>query len=182
MPRSQLSASHDALGDSLEELVETDAPVSRTRHSGFMLSSALRWPERLPLWFSRLKEQRKRTLVTAAVGGGVALGVILTLVLVGGGDHADGAPAELSPPPRAARPAATPAVEAAKPEAPTASSATSQPSIPIEALPTVQSEETDADREDERKDEGTAAEPPSSEPKRRAPPPPRRPKRPDYGI
>ncbi|HEY8943039.1 MAG TPA: serine/threonine-protein kinase, partial [Polyangiaceae bacterium] len=97
MPRSQLSASHDALGDSLEELVETDAPVSRTRHSGFVLSSALRWPERLPLWFSRLKEQRKRTLVTAAVGGGVALGVILTLVLVGGGDHADATPTELSP-------------------------------------------------------------------------------------
>lgn len=157
--------------NSLEELVETDAPVSRTRHSGVVFYDALRWSERLPAWFNRVKQQRRRTLLVGAVGGGVVIGAILTLALVSSDeDQTSRAPA--------AQPQAPPIETRSLPPespvpAPTVAPRASTYAVPIESLPMM--------------DEPRAPSPSAvTEPKRRPastpPPAPKRPRRPDYGI
>ncbi|MFZ5890402.1 MAG: protein kinase domain-containing protein [Myxococcota bacterium] len=107
-----------------EERVETDAPVSRTRHSAAPPGPLRALRRGASRWLSRRGAKRaltlvrklpKRNLVLAAVGSGVLLGVILTLVLV---------PAE-QPQPPLARPATS-----ARPEIAPVSAPVQQPSIP----------------------------------------------------
>jgi serine/threonine-protein kinase len=79
-----------------EDRVETDAPVSRTRHSavpGYGLALLVaRVPRRLRPWltkkgaqkaFANFRAQPKKVLVAVAIGTGVVLGAVLTLALLG---------------------------------------------------------------------------------------------------
>jgi serine/threonine-protein kinase len=74
-----------------EDRVETGAPVSRTRHSAAPPGFFRGLGQKGQRWFSRggkkgalgaVRDLPKRNLVVAAVGSGVLIGVILTLVLV----------------------------------------------------------------------------------------------------
>jgi serine/threonine-protein kinase len=174
-PRAVVGMSPVPLVDaSLDESVETDAPVSRTRHSGHLLVEALRWRARWRIYFARLKVQRRRTLVVGAVGGGIALGVVLTLVLVRGEEAPVAGPGHVAEPPHAVASPLPPSVTPVPAPEPVP---TVQRAIPIESLPMT-------DDESHSHPSGASS---SDEAKRRAapPPPPAQPRRrvrPDYGI
>lgn len=179
-PSRTAGRSHLGESASLEELVDTDAPVSRTRHSGLVVSRAFPWPAswKLPEWISdggaealveRIREQRKRTLIALAIGSGIAVGALLTLLLLGNSEDPRVSPnvsaaqaplEEPSPLP--------PAPSAVVPQRPSPPQATQTP-VPIEALPT-----QDAD--------APAASASSTEAKRKAPPKRKVTRGPDYGI
>lgn len=79
-----------------EDRVETDAPVSRTRHSAIpglgLAFIAARLPRKLRPWltkkgaqkaFTNFRAQPKKVLVALAITTGVVLGAVLTLALLG---------------------------------------------------------------------------------------------------
>jgi len=148
---------------------DTDAPLSRTRHS-----LAVRFP----------KLRRRHLFVFA--GGGVLLGVLLTLMLLS--DSEDGETSSVN------EPVVRPVAPAGRPEPPPrelvqpAPTATSAPAPPPVAAPEP-SEEDEGDSEDSRSDSRRSGRASSTSKdggprKRPAPPPVKRPKpaSPDYGI
>lgn len=167
-----------------EERLETGAPVSRTRNSRAPLEGAQSLRYRASRWFSRRGAQRamiavrklpKRNLVMAAVGSGVLLGVILTLVLVPEEDEAQfprpaASSSDVAPPsPRTFTQHTPPAEAPPVPSQPPADAS-------VEATPPApQASDASAPK----------ASPPAvthDAPERKKRAPRRRPRGPDYGI
>ncbi|MGC4086340.1 MAG: serine/threonine-protein kinase [Polyangiaceae bacterium] len=136
--------------DWTDDRVETGAPVSRTRHSATPevgpMARFHAWRRGASRWLAAksatgplgsVRRLPKRNLVLAAIGSGVLLGVVLTLILVPAEDADSVArpstSARLEPP----RPAATPATTAAAPAATTtaapAATTAEAPSAPAES-------------------------------------------------
>jgi len=171
--------------DWMEERVETDAPVSRTRHSAMPMASLARrvtnfaWSLRKAVLtrtgamavVNNLRRQPKHNLVLLAIGSGILLGVTLTLIFA----TPDDAPVAAAPlgSAKLARqpPTPTPPVPLDPPSAQNMSTAKPSSSAPI--APTVTAVPSPKVRTED------------SEPKRKAQPPPRKrsaPRAPDYGI
>ncbi len=172
-----------------EDRVETDAPVSRTRHSGTPVvgvgAHLVHWRRKAARFFSTrslkrarasLRQLPKRNLVVAAIGGGLLCGVLLTLLF-----------APESAPERVARPVPSARHEVPAPLAPSPPSpppvVASQPSaVSPDSLPMLRgpasSTVTPA---------GSAVDREAAELRKKAPgPAPAAPRRrvrgPDYGI
>ncbi|HYO93322.1 MAG TPA: serine/threonine-protein kinase [Polyangiaceae bacterium] len=188
----RLGYSATPAGDAADDMIETDAPVSRTRDAAIPLSYRLKGLLKLPRelgqlssrttmrrWLLALKEQRKRTLVVAAIVGGIALGIGITLAWVAEDEGAMVGPVPATPLGSAARRAASPHQGAEVPSA--------EPPLAQRAAPSAAAVE-------QHKIEGVpdagrpakaARQTPVMEPRRRLPPPPpkkRAPDKPDYGI
>ena len=156
-----------------EDTRDTDAPLSRTRHS-----LAIRFPN-----------LRRRHLFAFA-GGGVVLGVILTLILVSGSEEPE-TPSALTPVGQAggtpaARPIVTPAPDIEPPPRPPVQS--DVPPGNVHSLITEgEPNEVEDDAHSEARRSGRASTPKESGTRKRPPPPPapvkrQRPASPDYGI
>ncbi len=159
---------------SLEDTRDTDAPLSRTRHS-----LAIRFPS-----------LRRRHLFAFA-GGGVILGVILTLILVSGSDEpepmnsltTDG-PSAGTP---AARPIVTPAPELETPPPPPQAPQPLANDVPPDNVHSLitEGEPRSGESRSEGRRTGRVSPPKESATRKRPPaPPPKRqkPASPDYGI
>jgi serine/threonine-protein kinase len=176
--------------DWMEERVETDAPVSRTRHSAVpglgLARIAARLPKRLRPWLTKkglrraaanFRAQPKKVLVAIAITAGVLLGGVLTFAIFG----PEPAPtAERRPNPPTARAAAAATAEL-KPAPIASAMAASQPAqqLPTTSAPTVSPESTPA----LESSSAPAKSGDAGEPKKKQAPVKRRVVRgPDYGI
>jgi serine/threonine protein kinase len=170
-----------------EDRLETDAPVSRTRHSAAPVALRFERVFRLARRARRLltkkglsnavatvRAQPKRNLVALAIGAGALLGIVLTLALSG-----SERPTASAPPATIVRAAAPPPVVEPKPVVtpvplPTAAPATSSSALAEPGASAAAASSATISSKSE-----------SGEPKRRAPAPRRRPpptRGPDYGI
>jgi serine/threonine protein kinase len=175
LPRDYESEPPTAVGPSLsaaapvsEDTRDTDAPLSRTRHS-----LAIRFPN-----------LRRRHLFAFA-GGGVVLGVILTLILISGPDDPE-TPSALTTAGQtggtpAARPIVTPSPEIETPPPPAANDV---PPGNVHSLIT-EGEPKEGESRSEGRRTGRASAPTDSGARKRPPAPPAKPRKPaspDYGI